>query len=158
VVALVGVVAGGSRAHGSPTVGDTARWRRSVTAAVGDVRDGLLARRAWLGVLTASGLAVAGHLATFLIAVRTTGLAVSPVRVLPLALLCLLAMAVPLNLAGWGPREGVAAWAFGVAGFSAEQGVAASVVYGIMVLVASLPGAAVLLVAWLRRVPEPSHA
>jgi uncharacterized membrane protein YbhN (UPF0104 family) len=152
-LALVAVVARGSLPSGDPSP-----WRRSLSAAAGDVREGLLARGAWLGVLAASGLAVAGHLTTFLIAVRSTGLTVSPVRVVPLALLCLLAMALPLNLAGWGPREGVAAWAFGVAGFSAAQGVAASVVYGVMVLVASLPGAAVLLVSWLRRVPEPGHA
>ena len=50
-------------------------------------------------------------------------------------------MAVPMNIAGWGPREGVAAWAFAAAGLSATQGVATAVVYGVMVLVASLPGA-----------------
>ena len=60
-------------------------------------------------------------------------------------------MAVPMNIAGWGPREGVAAWAFGAAGLGAAQGVATAVVYGVMVLVASLPGAVVLVAAWLRR-------
>jgi glycosyltransferase 2 family protein len=54
------------------------------------------------------------------------------------------------SVAGWGPREGVAAWAFGAAGLGAGQGVATAVVYGVMVLVASLPGAAVLLVGWFR--------
>ena len=44
------------------------------------------------------------------------------------------------NIAGWGPREGVAAWAFAAAGLGAAQGVATAVVYGVMVLVASLPG------------------
>ena len=68
---------------------------------------------------------------------------------LPLALLVLLAMGVPANIAGWGPREGVAAWAFGVAGLSVAQGVSAAVVYGVMVLVASLPGAGVLIAGWL---------
>ena len=47
------------------------------------------------------------------------------------------------SVAGLGPREGVAAWAFGAAGLGAQQGVATAVVYGVMVLVASLPGAAV---------------
>ena len=61
---------------------------------------------------------------------------------MPLTLLALLAMALPLNIGGWGPREGVAAWAFGAAGLSAAQGVATAVVYGVLVLVASLPGAA----------------
>ena len=68
------------------------------------------------------------------------------VQLLPLALLVLLAMAVPTNIGGWGPREGVAAWAFAAAGLGAAQGVATAVVYGVMALVASLPGAVVLVV------------
>ena len=116
-----------------------------------DIRDGLLARRAWPGILLASIVVVAGHTATFLIAARTAGSTVSPVQMLPLALLVLLAMGVPTNIGGWGPREGVAAWAFAAAGLGASQGVATAVVYGVMVLVASLPGAAVLVVGWLRR-------
>ena len=40
------------------------------------------------------------------------------------------------------------AWVFGAAGLGAGRGVATAVVYGVMVLVASLPGAAVLVVAW----------
>ena len=43
-----------------------------------------------------------------------------------------------------------------MAGLGADQGVATAVVYGVLVLVASLPGAAVLLVAWLRRRPGPA--
>jgi hypothetical protein len=61
------------------------------------------------------------------------------------AALVLLAMAVPVNVGGWGPREGVAAWAFAVAGSSAATGVAAATVYGVLVIAASLPGVAVLL-------------
>jgi hypothetical protein len=69
---------------------------------------------------------------------------------LPLALLVMLIMAVP-SVGGWGPREGAAAWVFGAAGLGADRGVSAAVVYGVMVLVASLPGAAVLAVSWFRR-------
>ena len=75
---------------------------------------------------------------------------------LPLALLVMLAMVLP-SVAGWGPREGVTAWAFGAAGLGAERGVATAVVYGVMVLVASLPGAAVLVVAWFRRTRPPER-
>jgi len=57
-------------------------------------------------------------------------------------------------VAGWGPREGVAAWAFAAAGLGAAQGVATAVVYGVLVFVASLPGAVVLLLGMRR----PSHA
>ena len=127
---------------------------RSVRTVTADLRGGLLARRAWAGIVLASVVAVAGHTATFLVAARAAGATVSPARMLPLALLTLLAMGVPTNVAGWGPREGVAAWAFGAAGLSATQGVATAVVYGVLVLVASLPGAGVLVVGWLRRRPD----
>jgi uncharacterized membrane protein YbhN (UPF0104 family) len=127
--------------------GGQSRWARTLRTAIADIRYGLLSRRAWPGIVLASAVVVAGHTATFLIAARTAGGAVSTLRMLPLALLVLLAMAVPTNVGGWGPREGVAAWAFGAAGLSAAQGVATAVVYGVMVLVASLPGAGVLFIA-----------
>ena len=108
--------------------------------------------RAWLGIALASALAVAGHAVTFLIAARTAGTTAPLSRMLPLALLVMLAMVLP-SVAGWGPREGVTAWVFGAAGLGADQGVATAVVYGVMVLVASLPGAAVLV-----RGMVPAHA
>ncbi|WP_410808850.1 lysylphosphatidylglycerol synthase transmembrane domain-containing protein [Micromonospora sp. 067-2] len=129
------------------------RLARGLRAAVADVRAGLLARRTWFGVLLASAVMVAGHLATFLVAARTAGSDAPLSRLLPLTLLALLAMGLPLNIAGFGPREGVAAWAFGAAGLSAAEGVATATVYGALVLVASLPGAAVLLA---RRVRIPA--
>jgi uncharacterized membrane protein YbhN (UPF0104 family) len=127
------------------------RWARFVRAAGTDLRDGLLARRAWPGIGLTSVLVVAGHTATFLIAARAVGSTASTARLLPLALLVLLAMAVPTNIGGWGPREGAAAWAFGAAGLGAAQGLATAVVYGVLVFVASLPGAAVLAAAWFDR-------
>ena len=123
-----------------------------------DLREGLLARRAWPGIVLASVLVVVGHAVTFLIAARAAGSVASTVRMLPLAVLVLLAAGVPTNIAGWGPREGVAAWVFGVAGLGAAQGVATAVVYGVMVLVATLPGAVVLLVASLHRDPPARGA
>lgn len=131
----------------------SSRWARAVRTAVADIRAGLLTRRTWLGVLLASTLAVAGHLATFVLAARTAGSTAPLSLLLPLTLLALLAMGVPANVAGFGPREGVAAWAFGAAGLSAAEGVSTAMVYGALVLVASLPGAAVLAV---RRVRVPA--
>jgi uncharacterized membrane protein YbhN (UPF0104 family) len=122
---------------------------RFVRAASTDVRTGLLARNAWPGIVVASTLAVAGHALTFLVAARTAGSTAPLTELLPLALLVLLAMGVPTSIAGWGPREGAAAWAFGAAGLGASQGVAVSVVYGVMALVASLPGAVVLVAQWV---------
>jgi uncharacterized membrane protein YbhN (UPF0104 family) len=125
-------------------------WPRLRTAAARDLRDGLLARRAWAVVALASALVVVGHAVTFLIAAHAAGATAPPSRMLPLALLVLLAAALP-NVGGWGPREGVTAWAFAAAGLGASVGVATAVVYGVMVFVASLPGAVVLLAAWMRR-------
>lgn len=131
------------------------RWAQTLSA---DIRDGLLARRAWPGITIASIVIVAGHTGTFLLAARTAGASASPTTLLPLAMLVLLAMASPTNIGGWGPREGTAAWLFSAAGLGADQGVATATVYGIMVMVSSLPGAAVLIVARRRRGPRPGQA
>jgi uncharacterized membrane protein YbhN (UPF0104 family) len=126
---------------------------RTVCALATDVRDGLLASRVWPGVVLASTVVVVGHATTFLVAARAAGLTVSPARLLPLILLVLLVTALPTSFAGWGPREGGAAWVFPLAGLGADQGVATAVTYGVMVFVATLPGAGVMVAAWLRRRP-----
>jgi uncharacterized membrane protein YbhN (UPF0104 family) len=133
-----------------PRAGES-RWHRAIRTAAADIRGGLLAGRAWPGIVVASLLVVAGHTTTFLIAARTAGATASLGQLLPLALLILLATAIPMNIGGWGPREGMAAWAFAAAGLGADLGIATAVVYGVMALVASLPGAAVLVTDWLRR-------
>ena len=130
-----------------------ARWVRALRTAEADIRTGLIGRRNWLGVIVATAGVLAGHLATFLVAARTAGATAPLSRLVPLTLLALLAMVVPVNIGGFGPREGVAAWAFGAAGLTATQGVAIAVVYGALALVASLPGAAILV---LRRVRVPA--
>ena len=125
-------------------------WTAIVRATTNDLRDGVLARQVWPGIVVASCLAVLGHASVFLLAARLGGSDESPMRLLPIAFLVLLAMAVPTNIAGWGPREGVAAWAFHAAGMSAAQGVTISVVYGVLVIVTSLPGLAVVAATGLR--------
>lgn len=135
------VVSRVDQAEGASTV---ARLLRTARA---DVRNGLLRRRAVLGVLLASAVAVGGHTATFVIAARVAGVDVAANRLVPLALLALMAMALPANVGGWGPREGVAAWSFSAAGLGAAQGVAVAAAYGVLVFVASLPGFAMLLSA-----------
>jgi glycosyltransferase 2 family protein len=139
--------------------GGRSRWARVRSAIAGDVRDALLARRAWPAIALASALVVIGHAVTFVIAARTAGTTASISLMLPLALLAMLAMVLP-SIAGWGPREGATAWAFAAAGLGAEQGVATAVVYGVMVLVASLPGALVLVAASVPRaaVVQPNRA
>ncbi len=127
---------------------------RLARALVRDVSAGLLSRRAWPGIALTSIVIVLGHATTFVIAAKTAGSSASVLELLPLALLVLLAMAVPLNVAGWGPREGAAAWVFAAAGLGAAQGVGTAVVYALLALVGALPGAVALL-ASRRRSPHP---
>jgi uncharacterized membrane protein YbhN (UPF0104 family) len=124
------------------------RWTRLRNAVVADVRNGVLRRNALPAVMFASAVVFIGHVATFLVAARAAGVDAPVSRLLPLALLVVLAMVLP-SIGGWGPREGVAAWVFSAAGLGAERGVATGVAYGVMVLAASLPGAIVLVVGWL---------
>jgi uncharacterized membrane protein YbhN (UPF0104 family) len=119
-------------------------------ALVGRVRAhfALLRRKAVWAVVLASAAVVAGHAVTFLVAARTAGVTAPASRLLPLALLAMLAMVLP-SVAGWGPREGATAWVFAAAGLGADRGAATAVVYGVMALAASLPGALVLVAGWL---------
>ena len=104
----------------------------------------LLTARTAPGVVLASTVAVAGHVTTFLVAARGAGVSAPTLQLLPLALVVLLAAGLPVNVAGWGPREGAAAWAFAAAGLGAEQGLATAVLHGVMSFVAGLPGLVVL--------------
>ncbi|MDG4766890.1 lysylphosphatidylglycerol synthase transmembrane domain-containing protein [Solwaraspora sp. WMMD406] len=126
-------------------------WTRAVRRTRCDLRSGLLARGTWPGVTLLSVVVLGGHLATFLVAARAAGSSAPIGQLVPLMVLALLAMAVPLNVGGWGPREGVTAWAFGAAGLGAGLGLTVAVVYGLLALTASLPGAAVLAVRGLRQ-------
>ncbi len=126
------------------------RWKRARKAVVADIRGGLLHRNALPAVALTSIVAVLGYAVMFLIAARTVGVTAPVSRLLPLALLALLAMVLP-SIGGWGPREGATAWMFAAAGLGADRGAATAVAYGVMVLAASLPGGLVLVVGWLRR-------
>lgn len=118
---------------------------RAVVAVATDLRAVLRSPGTRGRVVLASAGAVAGHLLVFLLAAHVAGIAAPTYRLLPLGAVVLLAAAVPANVAGWGPREGVAAWAFAAAGLGATTGVTVAVVYGVISLVATLPGAVVLL-------------
>jgi glycosyltransferase 2 family protein len=124
------------------------RWSRLRRAVAADLRAGLVHRRAFPAIALASTVVVVGHAVTFLVAARAAGVTAPLATMLPLALLALLAMVLP-SVAGWGPREGATAWVFGAAGLGADRGAVTAVAYGVMVVVASLPGALVLAAGWL---------
>ncbi len=125
------------------------RWSRARGAAARDIRDGMVSGGAWLAIAAASTIVVVGHAATFIIAAHAAGVDASVATLAPLTLLAMLAMVLP-SAAGIGPREGATAWAFAAAGLGADRGVATAVAYGVMTLVACLPGAGVLLANILR--------
>ncbi|WTW91460.1 flippase-like domain-containing protein [Streptomyces canus] len=126
----------------------SSRRGRVLRATLGEAREGLLSRRNWPGVALSSAVVLAGHLGMFVLAARIAGSDASVAELLPLAVLALLAMGLPLNVGGFGPREGVTAWAFAAMGLGAGAGLATAIVYGVLSFVASLPGAVVLVVRW----------
>jgi uncharacterized membrane protein YbhN (UPF0104 family) len=130
----------------------SSRTRSALRTCLGDARTGLLSRDTWPGVVLLSLAALAGYLALFVVAARAAGSQAAVGELLPLLLLALLVMGLPINIGGWGPREAVTAVAFGAAGLGATQGLTAAVVYGVLSLIACLPGVGVLL---LRRSRPP---
>ncbi|WP_242433325.1 lysylphosphatidylglycerol synthase transmembrane domain-containing protein [Streptomyces sp. Root264] len=139
---------------------NSAAPRRSgrLRAALTEAREGLVSRRNGPGVALSSAVVLAGHLGMFVVAARVAGSGASVLALLPIAVLALLAMGLPLNVGGWGPREGVTAWAFGAAGLGASTGLAVAVVYGVLSFVAALPGAVVLVVRWYAGLRDRSAA
>ncbi|MFF8571357.1 YbhN family protein [Streptomyces sp. NPDC015408] len=133
-----------------------ARGGRVLRATLGEARQGLLSRRNLPGVAVSSAVVLAGHLVMFGLAARVAGSGATVAELTPLAVLALLAMGLPLNVGGWGPREGVTAWAFGAAGLGAGTGLGVAVVYGVLSFVASLPGVVVLVVRRFAR-PDGSY-
>jgi uncharacterized membrane protein YbhN (UPF0104 family) len=121
-------------------IGIGSRWRRTID----DIRDGLLSRDMWPSIALLSAAALAGHITLFMFAMRAAGATQSLEQLLPIVIVALLAMGLPVNVGGWGPREGVTALMFAAAGLGAAQGLTAAVAYGLLGLVASLPGALTL--------------
>ncbi|WP_070990148.1 lysylphosphatidylglycerol synthase transmembrane domain-containing protein [Halofilum ochraceum] len=111
-------------------------WRDTVRA--------LLSRDAWLPQLAGSLAIAASYVGVYALA----GIALDTPDLttwLPLVPLVLLAMVIPISVAGWGVREGVAAATWTAAGLNPADGTALAIAYGALVLVASLPGLVFLL-------------
>ncbi|GAB47446.1 lysylphosphatidylglycerol synthase domain-containing protein [Mobilicoccus pelagius] len=120
----VGVVAGWSMRRLPP---------RSIAACVGWSVLGWLA---FLGLfaLAHDGLARAGAVP-----------ALPGVDVATLGAATLAGMSIPVNVAGWGPREGAASLAYSLGGLDPATGFTTSVAYGLLALVSTLPGLVPLL-------------
>lgn len=93
-----------------------------------------------------SALSTAGHLLIFLVAAHAARAGLPLSTLLPIGALVLLGASLPFNLAGWGPREGMAVWAFTAYGATAAAGLTAAVTFGVLSTLATLPGLLVPLV------------
>lgn len=68
------------------------------------------------------------------------GLKVEPLVFVLIVPLIFLIGLVPISFAGWGVRELGAIWLFGLVGFPKENALLLSVAYGLMLIIAGLPG------------------
>ena len=105
-----------------------------------DIKRGLLTSGVWPIQLLSSLAIVASYGVVMVCAARAIGVELPVLSLLALAPVVLLAMLVPFSVAGWGVREGAAAGIWMWVGLPAAQGVAVSLAYGVVVLLASLPG------------------
>ncbi|QNI03652.1 flippase-like domain-containing protein [Halomonas sp. SH5A2] len=105
-----------------------------------DIQRGLLTAGVWPLQLLSSLTIVFSYGLVMVCAARAIGVELPVSSLLALAPVMLLAMLVPFSVAGWGVREGAAAGIWVWVGLPTAQGVAVSLAYGVVVLLASLPG------------------
>ena len=129
----------------------SARVRRALLREAHELRAALGSIRTAVQVTIASVIVIGCHVATFTIATAAVGERVPVGPMLTLALVVLLGAGVPVNIGGWGPREGIAGWAFALTGFGASAGVAASTLFGVLAIISIAPGAIVAAVSAARR-------
>ncbi len=121
-----------------------------------DMWRGLLQRSVWPRQLLSSLSIVLSYGLVMVCAARAIGVELAALDILALAPVLLLAMLVPLSIAGWGVREGAAAGIWMFVGLPSAQGVAVSLAYGVLVLLSSLPGVWVALASRTRATPPNS--
>lgn len=95
--------------------------------------------------LMLSVLIVFSYTLVFAMAARGIGVELPFAWLLAVALPILLAMLIPVTVAGWGLREASAAGVWVAMSHPPEQGVAVAATYGAVVFIATLPGAVVLI-------------
>lgn len=138
----------------------TVGWRRlgrlvGLVWVVGADGRALLGRGSPRRALLVSSLAAGtAHTAVMLLAARIAGVTTPLSGLVPVAMVILASTAIPVSVAGWGPREVTAAGLFASTGASADLGVTVTVVYGVLSLLATLPGAMLVLLPRLRRSRE----
>lgn len=116
------------------------RWPDVFQVLRKDTHLALLAPKAWPVQLASSLLIVASYTLVFALTARGLGIGLDFLLLMALAMPVLLAMLIPVTVAGWGFREAAAAGIWLSLGMNPEQGIAVALAYGLVILVASLPG------------------
>ncbi|MEJ1121067.1 lysylphosphatidylglycerol synthase transmembrane domain-containing protein [Phyllobacterium sp. CCNWLW109] len=106
---------------------------------------------AWLvqGVLSLT--IVISYIAVFAMASVAIGAPLPLIGLITAIPLCLLTMVFPITVGGWGTREAAAAVLWPLLGLTGDQGIAASVLYGAIVTLGTLPGLALFIWSTSRR-------
>jgi uncharacterized membrane protein YbhN (UPF0104 family) len=110
-----------------------------------DTRRAVFSADAFAAQLVSALSVVGSYIAVFVVAARAVGVETPIASILPLVAPVLMTMLIPLTVAGWGIREAAATALWGLTGLTPEDGAAISVTYGLLVLVSSAPGLAVLM-------------
>ena len=105
---------------------------------------------AWAVQAGLSVTVLLAYIGLFMLGAYAVGTPLPIVGALTIVPACLLVMLIPTGLGGWGTREAAAAALWPIAGLSAADGVAASLVYGALALVGAMPGLAILLMSTRR--------
>ncbi|WP_071832844.1 lysylphosphatidylglycerol synthase transmembrane domain-containing protein [Pararhizobium antarcticum] len=104
-----------------------------------------VSRYAWAVQAALSVTVMLAYVGLFMLTAHAVGAPLPPVGALTIVPASLLVMLIPTGLGGWGTREAAAAALWPIAGLSAADGVAASLVYGALALVGAIPGLVILL-------------
>ncbi|MBO0343929.1 flippase-like domain-containing protein [Roseibium sp. CAU 1637] len=125
-------------------------FRKSTSSRLSGMREDLLEvfwhRKALAVQVGLSSLIVLTYVMTFAIASHAVGAPLSVIACITIVPLSLLTMLIPASVGGWGTREMAAAALWPIFGYSPEQGVAASLLYGIFSLVSGGFPALVLMI------------
>lgn len=114
----------------------------------------MLGRRYWrVQALTSLSIVISVSL-VFMVLVQALGHELSLLWALILPPMIVLAMQIPISLAGWGVREAGAVMLLPMAGLPVEIALSASLLYGLVLIAAGLPGG----LAWWLPVPAAPSA
>jgi glycosyltransferase 2 family protein len=79
-------------------------------------------------------------IAAYTLLVLALGFSINPLTLFLVVPLVFFVALIPISFAGWGVREAGAVWLFGIVGVGKESALAMSISFGLLLVVAGLPG------------------